>query len=193
MRIADYASQIYAKIDATKLVSKANISKDELKALLKHIDTINSLTDENLVLSPRSQSNYDVPTELVPLFWPSAVRYDASDRRATNLIKRDEPLEVDLKGLLNYDEFLVLADKLLSCYKKQVSATSTLEEVRRPINLKDALHKMSVDGRVHDSDGIGWIPYPMNDGVRLYGTSYYNACENEVVEEFIRKFAKLFA
>lgn len=193
LRLIDKEREIYQKLDATKLVSKANISRDEMKSLLVHIDTINALREDDLPLAPYAMANYRVPAELAPLFWPEAVMYDVADRRSVNLLKRDEPESVEPNGLLKYDEFLVLADKLFSCYKKPVTEFVTLEEIRKRMNLRDALPFMSVAGKVHDESGLGWIPYPMVDGIKLYGDSYYNAYEAEVVEEFIRGFAKLFA
>jgi hypothetical protein len=190
MRLAVLSNPMASKLEATKMVSKLTISKNDLEALLNTIDAINSLPEDATMFESRLLSDWKIPSTMSVFFTPDSVKVDNNSRLCADVMKRsgyDEKID-----LLKYPEFCEVIDKIFGLYKNTADYSTPISDLRKKVTIQDVYPRM-----IGPEDSLHWdgkeyfIPLDLDVQVGIK-SSYFNSDIDQVMEEFVLAIPTFF-
>lgn len=182
-KFSAYTNDVEARAKAQKKVTNVNNLVKDIEDILKFIDYINSLDELDLVIWDNRQLD-DIPVlnEFKDFILPSAVRYDALNRRTKDLLERDN--SENANPISSYADYINICDRFRSVFKKDgYSDVSMIGSLRKSVNLTDVIARASIDSRVA-AQGRPFIPVPLVN-VGLFEDRYFNETASGIIKDYI--------
>lgn len=190
MRLSDVevAKKLYNRVLATKRVSRCNLDLDGFKKLLRTVEAINFLEEDDEWFGQMNLKDVNIPEQFTALIWPKAVRMFPSDKRSKDLIVRGDASD----DVFDYDDMLNAMLSICSAYKVNEPTFKSVYDIRTVKSVSDAMKEAEVGDLGVNWDGArGFVPYNI---IRLdvMKSSFYNSTADEVFDQWLREFPKLF-
>lgn len=145
-------------------------------------------TDTFCTFLNRPTNQIEIMEEFKDFVSPASIRLSPDVWFTQDLVERYQP---GVMKFMRYDEFINAQANIRRIFKSDLNSRMvTLESLRKKVSLADALPKVSIKGKVQDSDGRGFVPYYLSTDVvtPLYSNvdAVYNCNEMDCIADFIR-------
>jgi len=190
MRLSDVvvAEKLYNRVLATKRVSRCNLDLDGFKKLLRTIEAINFLEEDDEWFGQMNLKDINIPEQFIALIWPKAVRMFPSDKRSKDLIVRGNASS----DVFDYDDMLNAMLSICSAYKVNEPVFKSIYDIRTVKSVSDAMKEAEVGDLGVNWDGArGFVPYNIIH-LDVMKSSFFNSTADEVFDQWLREFPKLF-
>lgn len=168
---------------AQKKVTKVDEIEKCIKVILGVIDYVNA-QDEYFcsIWENHPLDEINVPNEFKDFVMPSAVRFDALNRRTKDLLVKPNKKEMVLSD--SYADYVEACDRFRGFFKRDgFSDMVSLGSLRKAVNLNDVITRASINERVC-AQGRPFIPVPLND-IGLFEDRYFNEDVKDVISDYI--------
>lgn len=166
-----------------KKVTKVDGLVSSIKTILEVIDYINA-QDEFCcsIWGNHPLDEINIPNEFKDFIMPSAVRYDALNRRTKDLLVKPDLNTTIL--VCSYADYIQACDRFRGFFKRDgFSDMTPVGSLRKAVNLNDVITKASFGDRVC-AQGRPFIPVPLTD-IGLFEERYFNDEVADIVSDYI--------